>query len=68
MAKIEAIRLVEEITADAFAAFGPKVIFEHPYLEKWYRDARAFEYMEGTSMIHSMQVNQAYLKGKIADV
>lgn len=68
VAKIEAIRLVEEITADAFAAFGPKVIFEHPYLEKWYRDARAFEYMEGTSMIHSMQVNQAYLKGKIADV
>jgi len=68
VAKIEAIRLVEEITADALATFGPSVVTDHPYLTKWYRDARAFEYMEGTSMIHKLQVDQAYLKGKLADV
>ncbi len=68
VAKIENIRLVEEITADALPLFGTKGIWDHPYLMKWYRDARAFEYMEGTSMIHKLHVHQAYLKGKLADV
>lgn len=68
VAKIRAVDLVEDLTDESFRFFGPKAAWDHPWLSKWYRDARAFEYMEGTSMVHKIQLHQAFLKGKLADV
>lgn len=49
LAKINATHLTEEICAEAFGFFGQGSFFKHPWLAKWYRDAFAFEYMEGTT-------------------
>jgi alkylation response protein AidB-like acyl-CoA dehydrogenase len=66
MAKVMAVDLVEDITEAALPFFGPGALLDHPFLNKWYRDARGFEYMEGTSHIHRLKVGQAFALGKLS--
>jgi acyl-CoA dehydrogenase len=67
-AKIRATRLAEEVTTAAVRYFGPGARWEHPLLDKWIRDARAFEFMEGTSTIQRLGLAQGYLHGRLGDV
>ncbi|MFI5758918.1 acyl-CoA dehydrogenase family protein [Streptomyces sp. NPDC051569] len=66
-AKLGATRLAEDITTAAARAFGPGARWEHPLLDKWVRDARAFEFMEGTSNIQRLGLAQGYLHGRLSD-
>ncbi|MHC0433718.1 acyl-CoA dehydrogenase family protein [Streptomyces sp. O3] len=61
-AKLRATRLAEEVTARAAQALGPGARWEHPLLDKWTRDARAFEFMEGTSNVQRLGIAQARLQ------
>ncbi|WP_337034919.1 acyl-CoA dehydrogenase family protein [Paenibacillus illinoisensis] len=65
LSKIRAASLAEEATELALAMMGPGSMVEHPLLNKWYRDARAFEFMEGTTSIQKINVFQAYANGKM---
>lgn len=47
--------------------FGPGARWDHPLLDKWVRDARAFEFMEGTGNIQRLGVAQGYLHGRLSD-
>jgi alkylation response protein AidB-like acyl-CoA dehydrogenase len=62
-AKLRAARLAEESTLLAAELLGPASLIEHPWLEKTYRDARAFEFMEGAGDIQRLSVFQGVLKG-----
>ncbi|MDX3854835.1 acyl-CoA dehydrogenase family protein [Streptomyces sp. AK02-01A] len=66
-AKIRATRLAEESTLLALRLFGPGARWEHPLLDKWARDARAFEFMEGTSNVQRLTLTQGYLRGRLTD-
>lgn len=68
IAKIKAVSLGESITEYALKLFGPHSMLEHPNLNKWFRDARAFEFMEGTTNIQKMNLFQNYINRKIASV
>lgn len=68
MAKIKAIELVEGITEYSLHLFAPHALLTHPFLNKWYRDARGLEFMEGTSNIQKLNVFQSFYKGKISYV
>ncbi|MBF9129252.1 acyl-CoA/acyl-ACP dehydrogenase [Plantactinospora sp. S1510] len=61
-AKARAARLSEEATLLAARLLGPAALVEHPWLEKIYRDVRAFEIMEGTTNLHRMSVFRGVLK------
>ncbi|MBS2532719.1 acyl-CoA dehydrogenase [Catenulispora sp. NF23] len=61
--KLRAAELGEEATMLAADLLGPASLVEHPWLEKVYRDARAFEFMEGTGGIHRLSVFQGLIKG-----
>ncbi|MEC5425428.1 acyl-CoA dehydrogenase family protein [Virgibacillus sp. C22-A2] len=65
MAKVKAVKLVNAISEFAIDLFRPYGLIEHPFLNKWYRDAKAFEFMEGTSNIQKMNIyNQLVKRGK----
>ncbi|WP_432828448.1 acyl-CoA dehydrogenase family protein [Dactylosporangium sp. CA-092794] len=66
-AKIRATRLAEELSIAAVDCFGPGARWDHPLLDKYVRDARAFEFMEGTSTIQRLNLAQAYLSGRLDD-
>lgn len=68
MAKVKAIELVEKITEYAVYILGPNSLIEHPHLNKWYRDAKAFEFMEGTTNIQNINISQSYLSGRMTHV
>lgn len=59
MAKVKASRLAEEATRKAARLLGPGSLVYHPLLEKWTRDARAIEFMEGTSHIQKRSIARA---------
>jgi alkylation response protein AidB-like acyl-CoA dehydrogenase len=61
-AKLRAARLAEEVTILAAELLGPASLVEHPWLEKIYRDARGFEFMEGTGNIHRRGVFQGLIR------
>ncbi|MFD5895313.1 acyl-CoA dehydrogenase family protein [Streptomyces sp. NPDC060366] len=67
-AKIRATALAEESTLLALRMFGPGARWEHPLLDKWARDARAFEFMEGTSNVQRLTLAQGHLNGRLDDV
>jgi alkylation response protein AidB-like acyl-CoA dehydrogenase len=62
-AKMSAARLAEQVTIAAADLLGPASLVEHPWLEKVTRDARAFEFMEGTSHIHRSGVFHGLVRG-----
>ncbi|WP_371482677.1 acyl-CoA dehydrogenase family protein [Kitasatospora sp. NBC_00315] len=61
--KTRAAELAEEATLAAAELLGPAALLEDPLLDKLYRDARAFEFMEGTGHIQRLAVFQGVLKG-----
>jgi alkylation response protein AidB-like acyl-CoA dehydrogenase len=63
-AKLSAVPLGLATARWATGSLGPAGLFEHPLLEKWCRDVRAFEFMEGTTNIQRLHVSQGYLKGR----
>lgn len=60
--KIQAAHVAEEATLLTAELLGPASLIEHPWLEKIYRDVRAFELMEGTTNLHRLSVFQGLLK------
>ncbi len=60
--KMRAAQLGERAAILAAELLGPASLIEHPWLEKAYRDLRAFEIMEGTSNLHRLSVFQGLLK------
>ncbi|WP_394619058.1 acyl-CoA dehydrogenase family protein [Lentzea sp. JNUCC 0626] len=62
LVKMRAAQLGEQVTRLAAELLGPASLIEHPWLEKVYRDLRAFEFMEGTSNLHRLSVFQGLLK------
>lgn len=65
MVKMRGARLAEEATLLAVDLLGTASLLEHPWLEKTYRDVRAFEFMEGTSDIHRIAIFQGVLKSRL---
>jgi alkylation response protein AidB-like acyl-CoA dehydrogenase len=66
-AKVHAVRLVERATRAAASLLGSGSLLEHPLLEKWLRDARGFEFMEGTTNIQKLNVFQGMNRGQFRD-
>ena len=60
--KVQATHLAEEATLLAAGLLGPASLIEHPWLEKLYRDVRAFEFTEGTTNLHWLTVFQGLRK------
>ncbi|WP_405594733.1 acyl-CoA dehydrogenase family protein [Streptomyces sp. NBC_01092] len=61
-AKLTGSRLAAEASGWALAVAGPGAWADHPLLEKWHRDARGFEFMDGTSNIQRLHLAQGYLR------
>jgi acyl-CoA dehydrogenase len=66
-AKLHAVRIVERATRAAAALLGPGSLLEDPLLEKWLRDARGFEFMEGTTNVQKLNVFQGLNRGQFRD-
>ncbi|CCB76966.1 MULTISPECIES: acyl-CoA dehydrogenase family protein [Streptomycetaceae] len=60
--KTRAAELAEEATVVAAELLGPGALAADPYLNKLHRDARAFEFMEGTGHIQRLAVFQGVVK------
>ncbi|MBY8888949.1 acyl-CoA/acyl-ACP dehydrogenase [Streptomyces sp. PTM05] len=60
--KLAGTRLAVEAGAWALSVAGPGAWTEHPLLEKWNRDARGFEFMDGTSNVQRLHIAQGHLK------
>ncbi|WP_035794617.1 acyl-CoA dehydrogenase family protein [Kitasatospora mediocidica] len=65
--KTRAAELAEHCTLLAADLLGPAALLDDPLLNKLYRDARAFEFMEGTGHIQRLAVFQGVLKGTFLD-
>ncbi|MFY1683553.1 acyl-CoA dehydrogenase family protein [Micromonospora sp.] len=65
-AKAGAARVAEDATLLAAELLGPASLLDDPWLEKVYRDVRAFEFMEGAGNVHLLSVFQGLLKGRFA--
>ena len=61
--KLGATRMAVSVAHWAGAALGPAGLLEHPLLEKWTRDVRAFEFMDGTSNIQRLHIFRGYQGG-----
>ncbi len=64
-AKMRAAALAEEVTLAACQFFGPGARADHPLLDKWVRDARAIEFLEGTTNMQRLNVFQSLQTGKL---
>jgi alkylation response protein AidB-like acyl-CoA dehydrogenase len=62
-AKLSANAVAISTARWAATALGAGSLIEHPLLEKWSRDVRAFEFMEGTANIQRLHVAQGFLAG-----
>jgi alkylation response protein AidB-like acyl-CoA dehydrogenase len=60
-AKVTAIRLAEDVNRTLLPMLGPNARFEHPLMDKFDRDARGFEFMEGVSDVQRLTVAQGFL-------
>jgi alkylation response protein AidB-like acyl-CoA dehydrogenase len=54
--KVQAAHLAEEATLLAADLLGAASLIEHTWLEKIYRDVRAFEFAEGTTNVHWLSI------------
>lgn len=61
MGKWMANNLVYEVTRRINQVVGSEAIIDHPLLEKWLRDGRMIEFMEGSTNIHKREVAQELL-------
>lgn len=64
LAKAEAVRLVRRVAVRLPRLLGPAARLDHPLLEKWWRDAHGFEFMEGTTTMQRLAVAQGFLTGR----
>lgn len=64
-AKARACEVAEEVTLRALGFFGPGARIDHPLLDKWARDARGVEFMEGTRNIQRLNLFQGLHTGKV---
>jgi alkylation response protein AidB-like acyl-CoA dehydrogenase len=60
-AKLTAVRLAEDANRTLLRMLGPNARFNHPLMDKFDRDARGFEFMEGMSDIQRQTVAQGFL-------
>lgn len=60
-AKLNAVRLAEDVTRTALRMLGPSARLDHPLMDKFDRDARGFEFMEGMTDIQRQKVAQEFL-------
>ncbi|MEV0156315.1 acyl-CoA dehydrogenase [Micromonospora sp. NPDC050686] len=60
-AKVAAVRLAEDSTRTLLRMLGPTARFDHPLMDKFDRDARGFEFMEGMSDIQRQRIAQGFL-------
>jgi alkylation response protein AidB-like acyl-CoA dehydrogenase len=65
-AKARACLLAEDATLAACELFGPGARLEHPLLDKFIRDARGVEFMEGTGNMQRLNVFHGLLAGAFA--
>jgi alkylation response protein AidB-like acyl-CoA dehydrogenase len=65
-AKHAAVTLVKKVCDRLPELLGPGALLDHPLLEKWWRDASAFEFMEGTSHIQLLNVANRARRGVAA--
>lgn len=66
-AKYRAAELALDAAEYALGLFGPGARLEHPLLDKLHRDARAFEFMEGTGTMQRLNLALGHRKGRILD-
>lgn len=66
-AKAAAARLAEQVTLAALDFFGPGARLDHPLLAKLARDARAVEYMEGTTNVQRLSIFGGRLRGRLGE-
>ncbi|AZM49983.1 acyl-CoA dehydrogenase [Streptomyces sp. WAC 06738] len=66
-AKYRAAELALETAEYALGLLGPGARLEHPLLDKLHRDARAFEFMEGTGTVQRLNLALGHRKGRILD-
>lgn len=59
--KLDAVGFLDETVATVFRHLPSQDIFQHPSLLRTCRDAKAYEYMEGTSNIHLLQAFRSYI-------
>lgn len=57
--KFSAVQLVDRVRAATVELAGP-ALFADAQLRRFWRDAGAFEYMEGTSHIHALNIYRAF--------
>jgi alkylation response protein AidB-like acyl-CoA dehydrogenase len=65
-AKARAAALAEQASLFAPQFFGQGARLDHPMLDKLARDARGFEFMEGTSNIQKLTLFHGFAKGRLA--
>lgn len=59
--KLNAVSFLDDVVATVFRHIPSQDIFQHPDLLKRCRDAKSYEYMEGTSNIHLLQAFRSYV-------
>lgn len=59
--KLDAVAFLDETVATVFRTVPSADLFQHPSLLKKCRDAKSYEYMEGTSHIHLLQSFRSYV-------
>ncbi|MFJ9695828.1 acyl-CoA dehydrogenase family protein [Kitasatospora sp. NPDC101183] len=64
-AKARACELAEDATRSALSFFGPAARLEHPLLDKYARDARGVEFMEGTGTMQRLNLFQGLHTGRV---
>jgi acyl-CoA dehydrogenase len=66
LAKARAIALAEEVAAVLGRRLPVAALVEHPWLAKSLADVYAFDFMEGTTPIHLINVHSGYLRREIS--
>lgn len=62
--KLDAVRFLDDVVSCVFREVPATDLFQHPNLLKRCRDAKSYEYMEGTSNIHLLQAYRSYSPAK----
>ncbi|WP_410579402.1 acyl-CoA dehydrogenase family protein [Amycolatopsis sp. lyj-108] len=63
-AKVRSTRLAEDVTLAALGFFGPGARLDHPLLDKFARDARGVEFMEGSGDVQKLAVHHQLTRGR----
>ncbi|CAM4260770.1 hypothetical protein BAMA_04405 [Bacillus manliponensis] len=65
MAKQYMNQVVVKVARECVSLMGNQAFGEHPLLEKWLRDARMIEFMEGSSNILKLDIKNKVMNGKV---